>query len=390
MKSFDFKVTAKSAQTRARCGLFKTPHGEIQTPIFMPVGTLATIKGLSPEEVEQCGAQIVLSNTYHLFLRPTADIVEQAGGLHKFMNWNRPILTDSGGFQVFSLESLRKLTDEGVEFKSHIDGSYFTFTPESNMEVQSKLGADIVMQLDICSQYGAKKQDVAEADMRTAEWLKRCSAAHERLNEQRVKKGLLPQTLFPIVQGGYYPDLRLKSLERALPFAKHGIAIGGVAIGEPVAELCEVLDVLAPNLPESIPHYLMGAGTPDYILEAVARGIDMFDCVYQTRSARNGLAMTIDGPIMLRNAKYKTDFTPLEQGCDCYACRNYTKAYIRHLVIAKEMLACRLLSIHNIHFTMKFMEQIRASIKNDTFLQFRAEFYKKYYKKDIDNLLNIK
>lgn len=383
MKAFDYKITSKSTETLARCGVFTTPHGEIQTPIFMPVGTQATVKGLSPEEVAQCGAQIVLANTYHCFLRPGEDIVEQAGGLHKFMNWNRPILTDSGGFQVFSLESLRKLTDNGVEFKSHINGAYFTFTPESNMEVQSKLGADIIMQLDICSQYGASKQDVLKADERTAKWLERCSVAHEKLNEERVKKGLTPQALFPIVQGGYYPDLRLKSLERALPFAKHGIAIGGVAIGEPVEELCEVLDVLGPNLPANIPHYLMGAGTPDYIIEAVARGVDMFDCVYQTRSARNGLAMTANGTLMLRNAKYKTDFTPLEEGCDCYACRNYTKAYIRHLVIAKEMLACRLLSIHNIHFTMKLMEQIRESIKNDNFLQFRTDFYKKYYKKDV-------
>lgn len=368
-KNFSYRLTHKSTQTRARCGIFTTPHGEIQTPIFMPVGTQASVKGLSPEEVANAGAQIILSNTYHLFLRPNPDIVEAAGGLHKFMNWNKPILTDSGGFQVFSLADLRRITDDGVEFKSHLDGQSFLFTPESNIDVQNKLGADIIMQLDICCKYGTSKEETKKALDRTAQWLARAAAHHKNLK----------QALFPIIQGGFYEDLRLESLNLAVQHAKHGIAIGGIAIDEPFTELCRVLDVLAPHLPPQIPHYLMGAGTPNYILEAVARGVDMFDCVYQTRVARNGLAMTNTGTLNLRNAKFRDDFTPIESGCDCYACKNFTRAYIRHLIVAGEMFALRLLSIHNIHFTMNFMEKIRESIKNDKFLEFRAEFYNNYF-----------
>ena len=380
MQHFKYNITNNSSQCRARCGVFETPHGIIQTPIFMPVGTLASVKGLSPEEVSDAGAQIVLANTYHLFLRPGADIVAAAGGLHKFMNWNKPILTDSGGFQVFSLADMRKINDNGVEFKSHIDGQAFLFTPENNIDVQNKLGADIIMQLDICVKYDTPKNDVKKALDQTAEWLARAAKHHTNPK----------QALFPIIQGGFDKDLRLESLRLALPYAKHGIAIGGIAIDEPFSELCKVLDVLAPHLPPEIPHYLMGAGTPDYILEAVARGVDMFDCVYQTRVARNGLAMTNNGTLNLRNAKFKSDFTPIDSECDCYACKNYTKAYVRHLLIANEMFACRLLSIHNIHWTMKFMQQIRESIKNDTFLQFRADFYKNYYKTDAPALDNAK
>ena len=369
-KYFDYKITAKSSQCLARCGVFATPHGDIQTPIFMPVGTQATVKGMTPEELVDAGAQIVLSNTYHLFLRPGADLVEQAGGLHKFMNWDKPILTDSGGFQVFSLSGLRKISDEGVEFKSHIDGKAFMFTPESNVEVQNKLGADIIMQIDVCCKYDTPKQEVKLALERTAEWLQRAYAHHRNPR----------QALFPIIQGGFYEDLRLQSLELALPYAKHGIAIGGIAIDEPFEELCKVLSWLGDKLPPEIPHYLMGAGTPNYILEAVMYGIDMFDCVYQTRVARTGWAMTDNGTMNMKNAKYKADFSPIMEGCDCYTCRNYTRAYIRHLVVAGEMLACRLLSIHNIHWTMKFMDKIKQSIKEDKFLQFREKFYKSYYK----------
>ena len=371
---FSFTKTHTSRECFARCGIFKTPHGDITTPIFMPVGTQASVKGLSPEEVAAAGAQIILANTYHLFLRPGADIVAAAGGLHNFMNWNKPILTDSGGFQVFSLAGLRKIDDDGVAFQSHLDGARVRFTPEVNMEIQNKLGADIIMQLDICSPYGTPKAQAAAADRRTLHWLTRCHAAHKNP----------AQALFPIVQGNFYPDLRTESLKNALPYAKHGIAIGGLAIGEPITELTAMLDVLAPNLPPEIPHYLMGAGTPDYILESVMRGIDMFDCVYQTRAARNGLALTDRGNIILRNAKYKDDFTPIQAGCTCYACKNYTRAYIRHLLLAKEMFAARLISIHNIHWTMNFMNQIRESIKSDNFLNFRRTFYKNFYNKDID------
>lgn len=380
MSHFQFTIEKKSNECLARTGTFVTPSGKIQTPIFMPVGTQATVKGLSPEELKDAGVQIILSNTYHLFLRPGSDLVEQAGGLHKFMNWDRPILTDSGGFQVFSLANLTKIDDNGVEFKSHIDGRRFTFTPESNIDIQNQLGADIIMQIDVCPKYDTPKQEVKVALDRTAKWLKRAYNHHK--NEK--------QALFPIIQGGFYEDLRIESLARAIPFAKHGIAIGGIAIDEPFEELCKVLDVLGNKLPENIPHYLMGAGTPDYILEAVTRGIDMFDCVYQTRVARNALAMTDNGTVNLRNAKFKSDFNPIESHCDCYTCKNFTRAYIRHLVVAGEMLACRLLSIHNIHWTMRFMDKIRESIQNDKFLQFRKDFYKSYYKKDAPELDNTK
>jgi len=367
---FKYTVKTKSTQTRARNGILKTPHGEIETPIFMPVGTLASVKGLSPEEVADAGAQIILSNAYHLFLRPGADIVGKAGGLHKFMNWNGPILTDSGGFQVFSLADLRKTTDDGVVFKSHLDGKEFKFTPESNIELQNKLGADIIMQLDICSELKVTHAKAKQDMERTARWLERCVKAHKKSE----------QALFPIIQGGFFEDLRLESLRLSIPHAKHGIAIGGVSIGEPIKELTRILDILAPHLPEDIPHYVMGVGTPDYILESVARGIDMFDCVYQTRIARNGVAMMDDGQLNLSNACFKEDFTPLADGCDCYACKKYTKAYIRHLIISNEIFGARLLSIHNIHWTMNFMKRIRESIASDTFLDFRQKFYKRYYK----------
>jgi queuine tRNA-ribosyltransferase len=370
-KHFHFSTTSQSTQTRARTGIFRTPHGDIQTPVFMPVGTQATVKGMTPEQVAETGSQIILTNTYHLFLRPGADIVAAAGGLHKFMNWNKPILTDSGGFQVFSLADLRKLTDDGVQFKSHLDGSTFTFTPENNIEAQNKLGADIIMQLDICCDKNATKQQAKQALERTARWLERQVQHHK--NER--------QALFPIIQGGFYEDLRLESLQLALPHAPHGIAIGGVSVGEPLPELQRILKCLAPHLPPEIPHYLMGVGTPDYILEAVENGIDMFDCVYQTRVARNGLAMTEDGTITLRNAQYREDFTPVQSNCTCYTCQNYTRAYIRHLINAGEMFACTLLSIHNIHFTHNLMDNIKKSIQNDTFIEFKQNFLSRYYKK---------
>ena len=370
---FSFEVTSKSSECFARTGVFTTPHGKIETPIFMPVGTRASVKGLAPEEVADAGAQIILANTYHCFLRPGADIVAQAGGLHQFMNWHGPILTDSGGFQVFSLENLRKLDDDGVSFKSHIDGKVFKFTPESNMDVQHKLGADIIMQLDICTPYGASREDVIKADARTVEWLKRCYLAHTNPN----------QSLFPIIQGNFYKDLRLKSLENAKPYIKHGVAVGGLAIGEPFTVLKEQLENLAPHLPDDVPHYLMGAGTPDYIFEGIENGIDMFDCVYQTRMARHGMAITDDGNINIRNQKYQKDFTPIQTDCQCYACRNYTKAYIRHLISVGEMFGARLLSLHNIHWTLNLVKDIRTAIREDRFLAFKQSFYQRFYHDDI-------
>ncbi len=369
---FSFKVTGKSSECFARTGIFNTPHGKIETPIFMPVGTRASVKGLAPEEVKEAGAQIILANTYHCFLRPGAELVAKAGGLHQFMNWHAPILTDSGGFQVFSLSNLRKLDDDGVSFKSHIDGKIFKFTPESNMDVQNKLGADIIMQLDICSPYGATREDVIAADARTFEWLKRCYAAHK--NEK--------QALFPIIQGNFYKDLRLKSLENAKPYIKHGVAVGGLAIGEPFAVLKEHLQNLAPYLPDDVPHYLMGAGTPDYIFEGVENGIDMFDCVYQTRMARHGMALTDDGNINIRNQKYQADFTPIQSDCQCYACRNYTKAYIRHLITVGEMFGARLLSLHNIQWTLNLVKNIRTAIKEDRFMAYKKAFYERFYHDD--------
>lgn len=369
---FSYEVIKKSSECFARTGVFTTPHGKIETPIFMPVGTRASVKGLSPEEVSDAGAQIILANTYHCFLRPGAEIVAQAGDLHQFMNWQKPILTDSGGFQVFSLENLRKVDDDGVSFKSHIDGKIFKFTPESNMDVQHKLGADVIMQLDICSPYGATRDEVIAADERTLNWLKRCYIAHNNPK----------QALFPIIQGNFYHDLRLKSLENARPYIKHGIAVGGLAIGEPFAVLKDHLQNLAPHLPVEVPHYLMGAGTPDYIFEGVENGIDMFDCVYQTRMARHGMALTDDGNINLRNQKYQTDFTPIQADCQCYACRNYTKAYIRHLITVGEMFGARLLSLHNIHWTLRLMDNIRAAIREDRFLAYKRAFYERFYHDD--------
>jgi len=342
----------------------------------MPVGTCATIKGLSPKEVHDAGAEIILANTYHLFLRPTAELIEKAGGIHKFMNWHGPILTDSGGFQVFSLQGLRKITDQGVTFKSHIDGKQFTFTPENNMQIQHQIGADIIMQLDVCSPQGITHKETAENDRRTALWLERCYAEHNKLLSKQAPE----KALFPIVQGGFYDDLRLKSLNHALQYANHGIAIGGLSIGESLEEFTRILDVLAPHLPDGMPRYAMGIGTPDFILHAVQRGIDMFDCVYQTRLARTGTAMTDTGNMNLRNAAFREDFSPIQQGCTCQACTNYTRAYIRHLVICNEMFGLRLLAIHNIHWTMNFMNDIKKAIKNDKFLQFKNEFLLRYKK----------
>lgn len=622
--SFNFKVLKKDKF--ARTGIFATPRGKINTPIFMPVGTCATVKGLSPEEVAAAGAEIILANTYHLFLRPTSDLVEKAGGIHKFMNWHAPILTDSGGFQVFSLEGLRKITDAGVTFKSHLDGKEFTFTPESNMQIQHQIGADIIMQLDVCSPHGITHAETAENDRRTALWLEKCHAEHERLlnkkrigistkcfcdytaikkagfdsvmldnnwieegtlekeiltlkkigldvlnvhlsyqtsvnssykihldyinrtikvldkhnirvavfhpyepdfdidqmkevlkiakkynvkialengadcqtkvtthlldnidspylgfcydcghenvftpgadlmskygdrcfaihvndnigctrarwdddlhlipgdgdiDFQKVMKSILQsrydgdmllelnspkssmtdkyhkltqaqflekayakgkeladnRALFPIVQGGFYEDLRLASLNHAKQFAKHGIAIGGLSIGESLDEFQRILDFLAPHLPTDIPRYVMGIGSPDFILHAVHRGIDMFDCVYQTRLSRTGSAMTNAGNLNLRNAQFKEDFSPLENGCTCEACKKYTRAYIRHLIICNEMFGIRLLAIHNIHWTMNFMAQIRDAISGGKFLEFKNNFLKHYRRSNND------
>ncbi|HEY8390879.1 MAG TPA: tRNA guanosine(34) transglycosylase Tgt [Clostridia bacterium] len=367
---FSYKTIKVCAQSGARIGVLKTPHGEIETPVFMPVGTQATVKSLAPRDLKDVKAQIILSNTYHLYLRPGHKLVERAGGLHKFMAWDRPILTDSGGFQVFSLAKLRKITDDGVEFSSHIDGSVHKLTPEYVMEIENSLGADIIMAFDECTEANADYAQAKKAYQRTLDWLKRCYKTHQNP----------VQALFPIVQGNIYEDLRRASIQETLPYAKHGLAIGGLSVGESAEEMYKMLDVLQPYYPEHLPRYLMGVGSADYILEGVIRGIDMFDCVLPTRLARNGTAMTAEGQLTIRNNEFKEDFSPVEHDCDCYTCQNFSRAYIRHLINVDEILGGKLLSIHNIRYLTRLTEQIKDAIWHDRLLDFRTEFYKKYKK----------
>lgn len=355
--------------TGARRGVIHTPHGDIQTPVFMPVGTQATVKSMTPEELNDIGVQIILSNTYHLYLRPGQDIVKEAGGLHKFMNWNKPILTDSGGFQVFSLGDLRTISEEGVEFKSHLDGSKHFFTPESVMKIEEDLGADIIMAFDECCPYPSTYEYTKKSMERTTRWAKRCKEAHTIVEKQ---------ALFGIVQGGFYKDLRDKSLEDLVNLDLPGYAIGGISVGEPKDEFLDILYYIAPKLPKDKPRYLMGVGTPDYLIEAAISGIDMCDCVLPTRLARHGSAMTWNGKVVIRNAMYERDWNPLDLECDCYTCKNYTRAYIRHLLKTNEILGIRLLSLHNIYFLTKLMKRVRIEIECDNLLNFKNEFYKKY------------
>ncbi len=364
---FSFELQKTDPETGARAGVFHTPHGDIETPVYMPVGTQATVKGMLPRDLKEIGSQIILSNTYHLYMRPGDELIARAGGLHKFMNWDRPILTDSGGFQVFSLAKLNKITDDGVTFSSHVDGSYHTFTPELAMRIQHNLGSDIMMAFDQCSEYGYTYEQAEAAMERTSKWLERCYAAHDRPQ----------QALFPIVQGNFYKDLREESLDRCLPFVKHGIAIGGLSVGEPKPLMYELLDFLQPRLPTDVPRYLMGVGSPDCLVEGTLRGVDMFDCVLATRIARNGTALTSRGKIVVRNGKYKEDFTPLDPDCDCYVCRNYTKAYLRHVVNVGEMMGGMLLSLHNIAYLHKLMRGLREAILGGYLRDYVREFYAK-------------
>ena len=348
-QAITYELLHECKQTGARRGVIHTPHGDIQTPVFMPVGTQATVKSMTPDELkDMIDAKIILSNTYHLYLRPGSKIVKEAGGLHKFMNWDRAILTDSGGFQVFSLGDLRTISEEGVEFKSHLDGSKHFFSPESVMETENDLGADIIMAFDECVEYPATYEYTKQSMERTTRWAKRCK------------------------------ELRDKSLEDLVAMDFPGYAIGGISVGEPKEEFLDILRYITPKMPKNKPRYLMGVGTPDYLIEAALAGIDMCDCVLPTRIARNGTAMTWNGKVVVRNATYERDFTPLDSECDCYTCRNYTKAYLRHLVKTKEILGVRLLSIHNLYFLSKLMERVRKEIENDNLLNFKNEFYSKY------------
>ena len=366
-----FKIIKKSNKTMARLGEFETKWGKSKTPMFMPVGTQATVKTLNPEELKDAGANVVLSNTYHLWLRPGEDIVQKAGGLHEFMNYkNGPMLTDCGGFQVFSLAKPKDISEEGVKFKSHIDGKELFLTPEKSIEIQNKLGADIIMSFDECPPYPATHEYMENSIERTLRWAVRGKKVHSNEN----------QALFGIVQGGEFEDLRKRSALETVKIGFDGYSIGGASVGEDKETQYKEVEYATKYLPEDKVRYLMGVGDPIDLIEGVIRGVDIFDCVAPTRIARHGNAYTRNGKINIRNQKYKEDFTPIENGCDCYACKNFTKAYIRHLIIAEETLGQRLLSIHNIRFLTKLMEDIRKNIETDTLIEFRDEFKEKYYK----------
>ena len=360
-------------QSGARLGRLHTPHGTFETPMFMPVGTQATVKTMSPEELKEIGSGIILANTYHLYLRPGHEIVREAGGLHRFMNWNRGILTDSGGFQVFSLSPLRKITEEGVSFRSHISGEPLFLSPEKSIEVQNALGADIIMAFDECPPYPAEREYVQASLERTTRWAERCLKAHRRPQDQ---------ALFGIVQGGMYQDLREQSAKQLVAMDFPGYAVGGLSVGEPKELMYEILSHTTPLLPADKPRYLMGVGSPDALIEGVIRGIDMFDCVLPTRIARNGTTMTSQGRLVVRNARYARDFTPLDPECDCYTCRHYTRAYIRHLIKADETFGLRLTTYHNLYFLIRLMERIREAIREDRLLDFRDQFFAQYYGED--------
>lgn len=365
-----YELLKNDTKTKSRYGLLHTNYGTFETPIFMPVGTQATVKTLSPEEIKAIGSGIILSNTYHLWLRPGEDIVKKAGGLHKFMNYDGPILTDSGGFQVFSLakNKLKDITEDGVRFKSHIDGSNLFLTPELSIQIQNKLDSDIAMSFDECIPYPATYEYAKESTERTLRWAKRGKDVFNNEN----------QSLFGIVQGGEYEDLRTYSAQETVKMDFDGYSIGGTSVGEDKDTMYKMVDYAVKYLPIDKPRYLMGVGDPIDIIEGVIRGIDMFDCVLPTRIARHGNAFTRHGKINIKNAKYKEDFTPIENNCDCYTCKNYTKAYVRHLIVANESFGQRLLSIHNIRFLTKLTEDLRQCIKNDNILEYKKDFIEKY------------
>lgn len=365
---FSYELIHTCAQSGARLGVLHTPHGDIQTPIYMPVGTAAVVKAMTSREMEEIGTQILLSNTYHLHLRPGEDLVAEAGGLHRFMDWHKPILTDSGGFQVFSLAGIRTIAEEGVTFQSHLDGSRQFIGPETSMDIQQKLGADIAMAFDVCSPYPCDHETARVNMERTHRWAQRCKEHHTRED----------QALFGIVQGAFYKDLRIESAKTLSDMDFIGYGIGGLSVGEPKPVMYEMLEEMMPYMPAHKPRYLMGVGTPDCLIEGVLRGIDMFDCVLATRIARNGTALTSAGRLVVRNARYARDFGPIDPECDCYACTHFSRAYVRHLIKAGEITGGRLLSIHNLRFLIRLMERVRQAIAEDRFLDFRKEFYAKY------------
>jgi queuine tRNA-ribosyltransferase len=362
-----FSIRKRSTQNKGRLGVLTTPHSSLETPVFMPVGTQAAVKAMTVEDIEEIGFRIILGNTYHLYFRPGDEIIRLAGGIHRFMNWSGSVLTDSGGFQVFSLAKLNTVTETGAAFKSHIDGSAHLFTPEKVMEIETALGADIIMAFDICLPYPSEYQEARQAMERTTRWAERCLEAHHRSD----------QALFGIVQGVNYRELREESARDLVKLDFPGYAIGGLSVGEPKPIMYEVLDYTVPLLPEEKPRYLMGVGSPDALWEGVERGIDMFDCVLPTRIARHGTAMTSLGRVIIRDAKYLQDFTPLDPNCDCYTCRNYTRAYLRHLFKAGEYLGGYLITYHNLYFLQTVMREIRSALETDTYLERKTEFLRK-------------
>ncbi|MEW5895982.1 MAG: tRNA guanosine(34) transglycosylase Tgt [Candidatus Omnitrophota bacterium] len=367
-----FQLEGRCSKTKARLGRLTTAHGVLETPFFMPVGTNATVKGMCARDIKEIGAQIILSNTYHLYLRPGLDVINDFNGLHQFMNWDRPILTDSGGYQVFSLSKLRKIKDGGVKFQSHIDGSPHFFTPESVMDIERALGSDMIMPLDVCAPYPCKRKEAERSVMLTTEWAKR-AREHFFRNKQGEK-----QILFGIVQGSTYKDLRQLSAQEIVSLDLDAYAIGGVSVGEPVREMFEAVEWVEPFLPEDKPRYLMGIGMPDQIVKAVSEGIDMFDTCIPTRYGRHGTGFTRRGRKIILNVEYARDHGPVDEGCGCFVCQNYSRAYLRHLIKTGEILGLRLLSYHNVYFYIHLMKEIRASIKDGSFEEFKNEFLKKY------------
>jgi len=365
----NYTVEHTDADCSARTGALHTPHGVVHTPVFMPVGTRAAVKTLTPRVVEELGAEIILGNTYHLLTRPGPEIVEKAGGLHTFMSWNGPILTDSGGFQVFSLAGLRNMTDEGAWFNSHIDGQKLFLGPNESMKIQQQLGSDVAMVFDECPPSNAERGVIEQAVQRSVDWASTC---YERNREHNGDE--LRQLLFAIVQGGTIDDLRLQCIEELLKKPFHGYAIGGLAVGEVNEEMYRVAELCCNHLPKEKPRYLMGVGTPEDIINAVLRGVDMFDCVMPTRNARNGTAFTDIGNIPVKSGRYKDDFTPVQENCECYTCRTFSKAYIRHLLNVNESLGGQLLTIHNLHFYLQMMKDIREAIRGDRLREFAREF----------------
>lgn len=361
----EFRRLIQDPACGARLGEIRTAHGEVHTPAFMPVGTQGTVKALTPEQLHGLGAEIILGNTYHLYLRPGHRLISDLGGLHRFMNWPGPILTDSGGFQIYSLGALRQISDEGATFRSHIDGSSHCITPEASVEIQEALGSDIMMCLDECVAYPADRNDAGRALERTARWAERCK-------RRRIQNN---QALFGIVQGGVYPDLRRRGLEEIVEIGFDGYAIGGLSVGEPKELMFENLAAVAPLLPENRPRYLMGVGTPEDLVEGVFHGIDMFDCVMPTRCARNGLLFTNGQKVVIKNARYREDGSPPDSDCDCYTCQNFSRAYLRHLYVAGEILAMVLNTIHNLRYYMRLMERIRDAIRQGRYFQFRDRFF---------------